>query len=192
MKSMKSMPRSTQILALGIATSVLGAGLVFLTLTAGDDDASAQPTATQAGAVPEAAAPAGGAPAPPTTGAPTAFTIPKGKQAVAVQLGFVAGLAGYAKPGDHVNIYATVEKGEPNAPVQPPLAKLVLADVEVLAVNSPAPGAGDGKATYLLALDAAQAEQAIFFSRFESTWMTLVPEGQSPATTPGRSYTNAF
>ncbi len=64
--------------------------------------------------------------------------------------------------------------------------------MEVLAVTGPGPGTEAGNATYLLALDAAQAEQMIFFSRFESVWMTLVPKGQAPATTTGRSYQNAF
>ena len=60
-------------------------------------------------------------------------------------------------------------------------------------VPGPGPGSDAGNATYLLALDAAQAEQMIFFSRFESVWMTLVPKGQEPpATTTGRSYQNAF
>jgi hypothetical protein len=72
------------------------------------------------------------------------------------------------------------------------LAKLILANVEVLAVNGPGPGSGTGNTTYLLALDADQAEQAIFFSKFESLWMTLVPQDQPKSTTPGRAYPNAF
>ena len=49
-----------------------------------------------------------------------------------------------------------------------------------------------GNATYLLALDATQAEQAIFFARFESMWLTLVPKGQANSQTSGHSYKNAF
>lgn len=186
---MAAMRRSTQILLLGAAVAVLGAGLVFMALGMGDDEGSAQlaPTTSTTIAAGTVVVPAG---AP--EGVPTTFTIPEGKQAVAVQLPFVAGLAGYAKAGDVVNVYATVEKGAPNASTQPPLAKLVLANVQVLAVTGPPAGAGTGNATYLLALDAAQAEQAIFFSRFESMWMTLVPQGQPAATTPGRGYQNAF
>lgn len=186
---MAAMRRSTQILLLGAAVSVLGAGLVFFALGAGSDDKATKPAPTTSTTV---AAGTVVVPTGDTPGAPTTFTIPEGKQAVAVQLPFVAGLAGYAKAGDVVNVYATVEKGEPTAAGPPPVAKLVLANVPVLAVTGPPPGAGSGNATYLLALDAAQAEQAIFFSRFESTWMTLVPQGQPAATTPGRSYQNAF
>jgi Flp pilus assembly protein RcpC/CpaB len=185
-----AMRRSTQMLLIGLAVFVIGVGVVLVSITGSKGDkgggASATTTTTlvQAGTVViPAAAPAG----------PTSFTIPDGKQAVAVQMPYVAGLAGYARAGDTVNIYATLEKGTVGD-VPPPSARLVLPSVEVLAVTGPGPGAeaGTGNAVYLLALDAAQAEQAIFFSRFESLWMTLVPKGQPKAQTTGRSYKNAF
>ncbi len=182
-----AMRRSTQMLLLGLAVFIIGAGVVLVSLGGSKGGSSATPASTtsttvQAGTVviPAAAAPA-----------PTTFTIPEGKQAVALQMPYVAGLAGYTKAGDTVNIYATVEKGQ-TGDVPPPTARLVLPSVDVLAVTSPAPGAEAGNAVYLLALDAAQAEQAIFFSRFESLWMTLVPKGQPKAQTTGRSYKNAF
>jgi len=185
-----AMRRSTQMLLIGLAVFVIGAGVVLVTLAGSGRDNSAKPTATTSTTVQ-----AGIVVVPPATSvngqAPTTFTIPQGKQAVAVQVAYVAGLAGYAKAGDVVNVYATVEKGQPNTD-PPPLAKLILPGVEVLAVTGPGPGAGAGNTTYLLALNAAQAEQAIFFSRFESLWMTLVPKGQPAATTTGHSYKNAF
>lgn len=187
-KKGKGMRRSTQMLVLGFAVFVVGTAVVFIALRGGSGDDGAQPatppsTVVAAGTV---VVPAADAPVP------TTFNIPQGKQAVAVQVAYVAGLAGYAKPGDVVNVYATVEKGQPPGDAKPPLAKLVLPGVQVLAVSGPGPGAGAGNTTYLLALDAAQAEQAIFFARFETLWMTLVPKGQAPATTAGRSYQNAF
>jgi Flp pilus assembly protein CpaB len=183
------MRRSTQMLLLGLAVFVVGFAVVFMALTgdSGNEEAAPETTPTTEVAAGRVIVPAAGTPAP------TAFTIPTGKQAVAVQVAYVAGLAGYAKPGDVVNVYATVEKSQPNTgDVKPPLAKLVLPNVEVLAVTGPGPGSDAGNTTYLLALDASQAEQAIFFSRFESLWMTLVPKGQPAATTPGRGYQNAF
>jgi len=182
-----AMRRSTQMLLIGLAVFVIGAGVVLISLggsKGGKDNAASATTTTtilQAGTVV----------IPSATPAPTSFTIPDGKQAVAVQMPYVAGLAGYAKAGDTVNIYATLEKGTAGD-TPPPSARLVLPSVEVLAVTGPGPGADAGNAVYLLALDAAQAEQAIFFSRFESMWMTLVPKGQPKATTTGRSYKNAF
>jgi Flp pilus assembly protein CpaB len=131
----------------------------------------------------------------PTAGpvAPTSFTIPDGKQAVAIQMPFVAGLAGYAKAGDTVNIYGVVDERGAGVEPAPPVSKLLLAGVQVLAVTGPLPGAEAGNATYLLALDAAQAEQAIFFAKFQSLWLTLVPKGQPKApATPGRTYKTAF
>jgi hypothetical protein len=175
------------MLLLGLAVFVVGAGVVVVALSgSGGSPNSATATTTstiaQAGTV---IVPAGVSPVP------TTFTIPEGKQAVAVQLPYLPGLAGYAKAGDLVNVYATVEKGAVGE-TTPPSVKLVLPGVDVLAVTGPGPGTEVGNATYLLALDAAQAEQMIFFSRFESVWMTLVPKGQPPATTTGRSYQNAF
>jgi Flp pilus assembly protein CpaB len=125
--------------------------------------------------------------------APTSFTIPAGKQAVAVQVPFVAGLAGYARAGDIVNVYGNVQNDKAPTIPAPPATKLILPGVQVLAVTGPAPGVDTGNATYLLALDANQAEQAIFFARFETMWLTLVPKGQPNAQpTAGHSYKNAF
>jgi hypothetical protein len=181
------MRRSSQMLMLGLAVFVIGAGVVlvsFMGSGGGNDKTAVSTTSTtvQAGTVVVNSA---------AVAAPTSFTIPEGKQAVAVQMPFVAGLAGYAKAGDHVNVYGNVEKGATD-PV-PPATKLILPDVTVLAVTGPGPGAEGGNATYLLALDAAQAEQAIFFAKFDSLWLTLVPKGQvKAAATPGRSDKNAF
>ncbi|MER3405278.1 MAG: hypothetical protein C4289_09060, partial [Chloroflexota bacterium] len=122
--------------------------------------------------------------------------IPEGKQAVAIKLPFVPAVAGYVAPGDTVNIYANV-KG-----VGQPVTKLVLANVEVLDVSQEvAPRAASDpnnvrpigtEITYLLALDAAQAEKVIFLAANESLYLTLVPKGQPPAATPGQSYRNLF
>ena len=88
-------------------------------------------------------------------------------------------------------------------------SQLVLANVEVLDVSqevAPAtvtnvqPAAGqksragevESNVTYLMALDASQAEKAIFFSRFAEVYLTLVPKGQPPATTGGRDQITAL
>ena len=183
---MATMRRSTQMLILGLAIFAIGAGVVLVSFMGSDKGGgnSAAPTTTttiQAGTVI-----VGGAPAAPAT-----FTIPEGKQAVAVQLPYVGGLAGYVKAGDTVNVYGNVEKGTGTDPAAP-ATKLILPGVEVLAVTGPGPGADTGNATYLLALDAAQAEQAIFFAKYESLWLTLVPKGQAKSQTSGHSYKNAF
>jgi Flp pilus assembly protein CpaB len=182
------MRRSTQMLILGLAIFVIGAGVVFVSLkgSGGGSGRAALPTTSttvQAGTVVVSAA---------APSAPTSFKIPEGKQAVAVQVPFVSGLAGYTKAGDFVNVYGSVDEKGTVANPAPPATKLILPGVEVLAVTGPAPGAETGNATYLLALDADQAEQAIFFAKFQSLWLTLVPKGQMAPATVGRSYKNAF
>jgi len=184
-----AMRRSSQMLVIGLAIFAIGAGVVLVSFkdSGGGSDGSAASTTTttiQAGTVVvNAAAPA----------APTSFTIPAGKQAVAVQIPYVNGLAGYAKAGDIVNVYGNVDEKGVGVDPTPPLTRLLLPGIEVLAVTGPAPGSDAGNATYLLALDAAQAEQVIFFAKFQSLWLTLVPKGQDPGPKPaGRSYTNAF
>jgi Flp pilus assembly protein CpaB len=184
-----AMRRSTQMLILGLAIFAIGTGVVLVSFRGsggGSDKSAATTTSTtvQAGTVVVNAA----APAAPTT---FNFTIPEGKQAVAVQVPFVAGLAGFAKAGDTVNVYGNIDKEGVSDP-PPPASKLILSGVQVLAVTGPGPGADTGNATYLLALDANQAEQAIFFARFQSLWLTLVPKGQPKAQTTGHSYKNAF
>jgi Flp pilus assembly protein CpaB len=183
-----AMRRSTQMMILGLAIFVIGTGVVlvsFMGSGGGSHKAAVSTTSTtaQAGTVIVNTA----APSSPAI----SFTIPEGKQAVAVQVPFVAGLAGYAKAGDTVNVYGNIDKEGVSDP-PPPATKLILSSVQVLNVTGPAPGADTGNATYLLALDAAQAEQAIFFAKFQSLWLTLVPKGQAKAQTPGRTYQNAF
>ncbi len=59
--------------------------------------------------------------------------------------------------------------------------------------GQPARGVGaEPTVTYLMALDASQAEKAIFFSRFGEVYLTLVPKGQPDSTTGGRDQTNAL
>src|SRR5207244_7703564 len=143
----------------GVAVFAVGALLAFFGLKSANKPVakpqSAPITATSPGAevrtVQVGAVPAAGV---------TTFTLPKGKQAVAIELPSVPGLAGYAKPGDTVNVYATIKNGQPNGKLRQPLVKLVLAGVKVLDVRAPAPGT-EGQATYLLALDVTEAEPVI-------------------------------
>jgi len=184
--------KSTPIILIGIAVFVVGAALTFVFLhghnktTTKKNTASATTTTLGAGAVATPAA-GGGAAAVP------AFTIPAGKNAVAVSVAYVPGAAGFVRPGDGVNIYATVKNGKLPLPgLNPPEAKLILSNVEVLFASGAAPGAGTGSLVFVLALDPNQAEQVIFFTTYESLYFSLVPKNAPPAATSGRSYQNAF
>ncbi len=119
--------------------------------------------------------------------------IPADKQAVAIQIPFVAGGAGYVGVGDKVNVYGVIK----NAPGGPSV-RLVLTSAEILDVsNEVAPRvAGDQSGerptgtqlTYLLALSPADAGRAIFLTSYEGLYLTLVPENQEPAGAPPINY----
>jgi pilus assembly protein CpaB len=135
--------------------------------------------------------------------------IPEGKEAVAVQVDFVAGGAGYVAPGDMVNVWAVIDKTTPldegNQPTGPgfvaPRTDLLLSNVEVLDVSSEvaprraaedpdAPRASADQLTYLLAVDTAAASKAIFTTSFHQVYMTLVREDAQPVTVPAVEYGN--
>lgn len=180
--------RSTQLIIIGASVFIIGAGLVFMGLHSGKKG-----TPAQAAAAPTSAAAAGGQIiAQGSTTAAQAhapIVVPKGLTAVMVKLDHVAGAAGYAKSGDHVNLYATVRSGNPVGGLTPPYVKLILPNVLVLDVSGLAAD-GSGDPTYLLALDSAHAEQVIFFAKFESLWAALAPAGSGPGQTAGTDYAN--
>ncbi len=129
------------------------------------------------------------------------FEIPEGFEAVAVQIDFVAGAAGYVNPGDLVNLYGVIRGTAGDAVT--PRAELLLTNVEVLDVdltipprrgqqatdpNAPAAQRASGSTvTYLLSLRTDDAEKVIFATEFESLYATLTAEDAPPAgPTPGR------
>ena len=133
--------RSSILIAIGAAVFIVGAGLALLAVKSGDDGGgqvrtAATSPATTPGSVTAAA------------GVAASFEIPKGKQAVAIKLGYVNAVAGFVKAKDKVNLFGLIKKDSlpPKAPLSPPpAAKLILADVEVLSVTAPSPGIADGK-----------------------------------------------
>ncbi len=132
------------------------------------------------------------------------FEIPEGHDAVAVQLSFVDGGAGYVSAGDRINLYGLFQTGSAgDAPT--PRAELLLSNVEVLDVDlsipprrgsaqqSTDPGtAGTPRAsaqnvTYLLALRPADAEKVLYSTEFASLYATLMaPDAPAVGDTPGR------
>jgi hypothetical protein len=179
--------RSTQLVIIGISVFVIGAGLVFVGLkTDAKHPAPAARAAAPAQASPGSVVAQGGA----VTPVPVA--VPKGFVGVAVQLDHVAGLGGYAKPGDTIDVFATVKGGTKTHGLTPPYAKLVLSNVNVLTVSGADPSAGAGNPMYLLALRPEDAERVIFFAKFESLWAALVPSGTARTDTHGRDYDTAL
>lgn len=191
--------KSSQLVIIGVSVFVIGAGLVYLGLNSKDPGKpAATPTPSAATSIPPGST---SVTTRTQTGgtAPVVVPIPKGMQAVAVSLDRVAGLAGYAKPGDTINLYATVKSSPADckatsagldcAPAQgervSPYARLLLSNVKVLDV---AVAAASADPTFLLALSAKDAERVIFVARFESLWASLMPAGQAVPSTKGQDY----
>jgi Flp pilus assembly protein CpaB len=123
---------------------------------------------------------------------PRTFEIPEGFDAVALQLEFVSGVAGYVNPGDRINLYGTIGGR----------AELVLTNVEVLDVDLSIPPrrgttapegqaaparAAAGAVTYLVALRPDDVEKAVYISEFQGMYASLVREEAPPAgPTPGQ------
>lgn len=122
------------------------------------------------------------------------FEVPQGYEAVAVQIDFVAGAAGYVDTGDRINLYGVFTTAAGAAPV--PRAELLLTNVEVLDVNLTIPPrrgtttadgsttgsrAAGSDVTYLLALRTADAEKVIYATEAESLYATLTADDAPPA-----------
>lgn len=179
--------RSSKLVAIGAAVFVAGAGLVFIGLrrSPAPSQPAQGPTTVVTSPSAEADVVAQGAATAPLS----SVKVPSGFEAVAVQLEQVPGLAGYAQPGNLINVYATVKGGKPVARLEPPYSKLVLTKVRVLDV---AGGGEAGDPTYLLALAPSDAERLIFFAKFESLWFTLVPDDAPRARTSGLDHADAL
>jgi pilus assembly protein CpaB len=133
------------------------------------------------------------------------FEVPEGFDAVAVQIDFVAGGAGYVNTGDRINLYVAAERTTGQLPV--PRAELLLTNVEVLDVNlsiparrgtstdqtGNAPRASGDNVTYLLALRTDDIEKVVYATEFESLYASLTADEAPPAgPTPGRDGETIF
>ncbi len=122
--------------------------------------------------------------------------IPDGKTALAVQLGNVPGVAGFAGAGDRINVYSVV-KAAPEAKGAPAV-RLVIQNAEVLNVNGATLAATQGQPggtglVYLLAVNPDQAERLVYLTNFEQLYFSLVSKDQAPvAGTQGTSVADAL
>jgi Flp pilus assembly protein CpaB len=144
--------------------------------------------------------------------------VPEGKEAIAIDVPFVAGGAGYLAPGDLVNVYQVIPapvQSDTDTGITSPRTQLVLTKVKVLDVQQQVAALGGSNTstaasqtgivsrpsgtaanlTVLLALDAIDAEKVIFGSATTgiSLYLTRVGDNATPSgPTPGRDYTNIF
>jgi Flp pilus assembly protein CpaB len=174
--------RSTILIAVGTCTFLAFSGFAALAIhnTGGDKKAAARSDTPVT-----APAPAGSVAA--TAAGAASFVIPADHQAMAVQVPFVPGLAGYAKAGDLVNVYGFVHDNPKTAPVGDSMAKLILQKVKVLAVT---PGTDGGNATYVLAVSTDDAETIQYLANAEKIWLTLARNDQGSLVPHGFQATN--
>ena len=198
------MRRSNVMVLLGAAFFVLGGAIVLLVLR--DDGSSAAEASPAVESTDTTVPPAAD---PVSMRQQAGVEIPEGMEAVAVQVDFVAGAAGYVAPGDRVNVWSVIEKTTPldesNQATGPgfnaPRTDLLLSNVEVLDVSSeiaPRVASEDPSATrpagdpltYLLAVDTTAASRAIFATSFGDIYLTLVREDAQPASVPGVEFSS--
>lgn len=134
------------------------------------------------------------------------FTVPEGFEAIAVQIDFVAGGAGYVNPGDKINLFGAYSTQYPIAGATLPRAELLLSNVQVLDVSlaiparrgavvaDPAtPRATGDNVTYLLAVKTTDAEKLVFATEFEGLYASLTAPDAPPAgDTPGADGDNVL
>lgn len=177
--------RSTPLIGIGAAALAVGALATFAGITN-------EPGKTKVGTA--------AAGAETATGAETSdITIPEGKQALAVALDSVAGTAGVAKAGSHIDVFAAVTKKDDSGKSSN-AARMVIQNVEVLrvqsssplgnataAVNKDAPAPAPSNSTvFILAVNASQAEKLVYHASFSRLWFSVIPTGQAPVpNTPG-------
>lgn len=139
--------------------------------------------------------------------------IPAGRQAVAVQTDIPPAVGGFVRPGDHVSVLAKVDvpaSGRSAAAAGATLSQVrfLLQDVAVLAVgeqvaNRPqSAGSKDGedaKASQqqsqillTLAVTPSDAEKLAFAVLEGEIYFTLLPKGQRPVRTLGRTQATVF
>ncbi len=118
--------------------------------------------------------------------------IPAGKRALAIELGSLAGVAGFAGAGDRLDVYG-IAKAEGSTPG----VRLVLQGVDVLKVNGAGLAAAQGQPgspnlIFLLAVTPAEAERLIYLNEFEKLYFDLIPKGEAAVKTPGAGAANAL
>lgn len=109
--------------------------------------------------------------------------IPDGKTAIAVSMGNVPGVAGFAGAGDHIDVFGVVKPGAPGLPNGG--AHLIMQNTEVLNVNGTTLAAAQGQPggaglVYLLAVSQPEAERIAFLSTFEQLYFSLVAKDALP------------
>ncbi len=112
-----------------------------------------------------------------TAGSGLAALLPAGMRAVAVRVDDVVGVAGFIHPGDHVDVIVTMKASDTSG--VPPVSKIILQSIRVLAVGKEVSDTGSGREKALpatvatLMVDSAQSEKLALAATKGSILLTL-------------------
>jgi pilus assembly protein CpaB len=131
------------------------------------------------------------------------LSIPEGHQAVSIALDPTRQVSGFVTPGDRVSVVVSLNL--PRGGRSQRTSRFLLQDVQVLAVGATAqanPAAQDGRrpgqgrtqslSTVTLAVRPADVERVVFAAENGSLYLSLLPPGQRPVPSRGRTIDNEF
>jgi pilus assembly protein CpaB len=131
------------------------------------------------------------------------LSIPEGHQAVSIALDPTRQVSGFVTPGDRVSVVISLSL--PRGGRSQRTSRFLLQDVQVLAVGATAqanPATQDGRrpgqgrtqslSTVTLAVRPADVERVVFAAENGSLYLSLLPPGQRPVPSRGRTIDNEF
>jgi pilus assembly protein CpaB len=131
------------------------------------------------------------------------LSIPEGHQAVSIALDPTRQVSGFVTPGDRVSV--VVSLGLTRGGRSRRTSRFLLQDVQVLAVGAtaqPNPVAQEGRrvgqgrsqslSAVTLAVQPADVERVVFAAENGSLYLSLLPPGQRPVPSRGRTIDNEF
>jgi pilus assembly protein CpaB len=124
------------------------------------------------------------------------LSIPEGHQAVSIALDPTRQVSGFVTPGDRVSVVVSLSLQSRGRSQR--TSRFLLQDVAVLAVGATAPAApagrwgGQGPSTVTLAVRPADVERVVFAAENGSLYLALLPPGQRPVPSRGRTIDNEF
>lgn len=179
--------KSTTLIAIGVAVFLIAGGALFFLVQHNNKSTPKSATLSRS-AVSSTTIP--GASAISTVGTPS-VAIPKGDNAVSMQMEYFAGVGGYVRPNDLINIYVVVNKDCKDTHY-PLTVKLMQSNVKVLQVLGQGPLQTGQPTSFLLAETPQQAEALLFLKNLGTLYFTLTNDASAAAATTGVSCSNGF
>jgi pilus assembly protein CpaB len=125
------------------------------------------------------------------------LAIPAGHQAVSIALDPTRQVSGFVTPGDRVSVVVSLSLAKGGRPQR--TSRFLLQDVQVLAVGATAQegrrigqGRNQSLSAVTLAVRPADVERVVFAAENGSLYLSLLPPGQRPVPTRGRTIDNEF